>query len=129
VCRLAVLNSDWGYDTGAWMYLSQRMLAGARLYVDVTDNKLPPLYWIGALYWKTGFPPRGDVRDRGDADHGLGTGARVDPAPSGARRAPWRCSSERSSCAPRSRLGSTRIAWRATRSRPLAHRAGAARAA
>jgi len=56
VCRLAVLNSDWGYDTGAWMYLSQRMLAGARLYVDVTDNKLPPLYWIGALYWKTGFP-------------------------------------------------------------------------
>jgi hypothetical protein len=56
VCRLAVLSSDWGYDTGAWMYLSQRLLAGARLYVDVTDNKLPPLYWIGALYWKTGFP-------------------------------------------------------------------------
>lgn len=56
VCRLAVLSSDWGYDTGAWMYVSQRLLAGAQLYVDITDNKLPPLYWIGALYLKTGFP-------------------------------------------------------------------------
>jgi hypothetical protein len=56
VCRLNVLSSDWGYDTGAWMYLSQRMLDGARLYVDVTDNKLPPIYWIGALYLKSGAP-------------------------------------------------------------------------
>jgi hypothetical protein len=56
VCRLAVLSSDWGYDTGAWMYVSQRLLAGARIYVDITDNKLPPLYWVGALYLKTGAP-------------------------------------------------------------------------
>lgn len=56
VCRLQALTSDWAWDTGAWMYMSRRILEGGKPYVDVWDNKLPPIFWIGVVYLKTGFP-------------------------------------------------------------------------
>lgn len=56
MCRLQVLVSQWGFDSGAWMYISHRMLDGATPYVDVWDNKLPPIFWIGVTYLATGVP-------------------------------------------------------------------------
>jgi hypothetical protein len=56
ICRLQILVSTWGYDSGAWMYISHRLLGGATPYVDVWDNKLPPIFWIGMAYLATGVP-------------------------------------------------------------------------
>jgi hypothetical protein len=56
VCRLAVLTSDWAWDTGAWMFISRRILEGDLPYVHVWDNKLPPVFWMGVLYLETGVP-------------------------------------------------------------------------
>ncbi|HWE37766.1 MAG TPA: hypothetical protein VG406_14455 [Isosphaeraceae bacterium] len=55
-CRLGALRNEWNSDIGGWMLISRLMNEGLRPYVDMWDNKLPPIYWIGQFYWATGRP-------------------------------------------------------------------------
>jgi 4-amino-4-deoxy-L-arabinose transferase-like glycosyltransferase len=47
--RLEIFLTPLGHDEAIYAYMSQQISRGAVLYRDVTDNKLPVLFWTAAL--------------------------------------------------------------------------------
>jgi hypothetical protein len=49
VADLPVLVTEPRADVARWLYIGARVNAGDRPYVDVLDNKFPPLFWVCRL--------------------------------------------------------------------------------
>ena len=54
--RASLVRDEWHSDTGGWMLISRLMNEGYKPYVDLWDNKLPPIYWLGEGLLKSGRP-------------------------------------------------------------------------